>query len=344
MTADSTEDEPSGSHGQDVAKRDGPGAVIPTVGGLLPALKAKRAQKKAQRKEMKEKLGKWSFFSSYDPGAPIRMIVEGDHIGATSGDGEAIGLMIVRICKLFSSLGSKPQLETLSFAKSVTIEFRAPEIEAARAKAKLEDARRLDAAAGGAPSPEQADEIGGALRGAITDLVVAAELASDLVSVPSTEAPEVAVAFGSSVAGAYKTLANAVAQTGVTLTIEAPAHEPTELTPGKAIRVAEELKASTEPREATITAFGTLSIANQELHGFGLRLDRDATRDPLLKGKRVVNGTYLPEVEAKIRDENLWGSEVRATLLVVRDALISTSTVRPPIFTLLDVEPRYRDE
>ena len=105
--------------------------------------------------------------------------------------------------------------------------------------------------------------------------------------------------------------------------------------------MAEELKASTEPRETTITAFGTLSIANQELHGFGLRLDRDATRDPLLKGKRVVNGTYLPEVEAKIRDENLWGSEVRATLLVVRDALISTSTVRPATYTLVDVEPRH---
>ncbi|HEY4811768.1 MAG TPA: hypothetical protein VIH71_11995 [Solirubrobacteraceae bacterium] len=314
------------------------------VGGLLPALKAKRAQKKAQRKEMKEKLGKWSFFTSYDPGAPIHMIVEGDHIGATSGDGEAIGLMIVRICRLFGTLGSKPQLETMSFAKSVTLAFRAPETEAARAQAKLEDARRLDAAAGGSPSPEQAEEIGGALRGALTDLVVAAEFASELVAVPSTEAPEVAVGLGSNVAGAYKTLANAVAQTGVTLTIEAPAHEPTELTPAKAIRVAEELNASTEPRETTITAFGTLSIANQELHGFGLRLDSNATRDPLLKGRRVVNGTYLPEVEAKIRDENLWGSEVRASLLVVRDALISTSTVRPPTFTLLDVEPRYGDE
>jgi hypothetical protein len=116
-----------------------------------------------------------------------------------------------------------------------------------------------------------------------------------------------------------------------------------ELSPAKATRVAEELKASTEPRETTITAFGTLSIANQELHGFGLRLDRDAKRDPLLRGKRVVNGTYLPEVETKIRDENLWGSEVRATLRVIRDALISTSTVRPATFILLDVEPRYSD-
>jgi hypothetical protein len=342
MTVDSTEDDPSGGQGQDVAKPDKADTPVP-AGGLLPTLKAKRAHKKAQRKEIKEKLGEWSFFSNYEPGAPIRMIVEGDHIGSTSGDGEAIGLMIVRICKLFSTLGAKPQLETLSFAKSVTIEFQAPKAEAVRAQAKLDDARRLREAAGDSPSREQADEIGGALQGALTDLVVAAELASELVSAPSEQAPEIAVGFGSSVAGAYKTLANAVAQAEVTLTIEAPAHEPTELTPAKALRVSEELKASTEPRATTITAIGTLSIANQELHGFGLRLDRDATRDPLLKGKRVVNGTYLPEVEAKIRDENLWGSEVRATLIVVRDALISTSTVRPATFTLTDVEPRYDD-
>jgi hypothetical protein len=344
MSDEPTEDEPSGSQGREVSTRDDAGAAGPvSAGGLLPALKAKRAHKKAQRKEVEEKLGKWSFFSSYDPEAPIGMIVEGDDIGATSGDGEAIGLMIVRICKLFSSLGSKPRLETVSFAKSVTIEFRAPEAETARAQARLADAQRLREAAGESPSPEQVAEMDGALQGALTDLVVAAELASQLVAVPSTRAPEVAVGFGSGVAGAYKTLANAVAQTGVTLTLEAPAHAPTELTPEKAIRVAEELKASTEPRETTITAFGTLSIANQELHGFGLRLDREAKRDPLLKGRRVINGTYLPEVETKIRDDNLWGSEVRATLLVVRDALISTSTVRPATFVLLDVEPRYSD-
>ncbi len=338
MTTDSADDDSPGEDQEPVVDTESTAATAPS--GFLPGLKTKRARNKALREEMEKRLGSWSFFSGHEADAPIQMTVEGDYIGKTSGDGEAIGLMIVRICKLFSALGAKPQLERLSFAKSVTVEFRAPDLEAARAQEKLESARRLSAAAGNSPSSEQADAINRALRGAVTDILVASQLASDLVAVPSTEAPEVAVGFGTDVASAYKTLANAVAHADVTLTIKAPAHEPIELTPAKASRVVEELRASTEPRETKITAFGTLSIANQEQHGFGLRLDRDATRHALLKGKRVVNGVYLPEVEAKIRDGNLWGAQVRATLLVVRDALISTSTVRPPEFTLIDVEPR----
>jgi hypothetical protein len=351
MTPDSDADDPADSSGEESPAivdpqngGDGGSAAPVDGGGLLPALKAKRSQKRALKKEMKEQLGQWSFFSTYDPGEAIRLVVNGDQIGTRSGDGEAIGLMIVRLSKLFSTLGGRPQLESLAFGNSVTIDFRAPEAEAKRAKENLDEAEKLLEAAGAAPSPEQADEINLALRGALTDMVVAAELASELVSVPSDEAPAVAVAFGGDVAGAYKTLANAVVQAQVTLTIEAPAREPTKLTPAKATRVAEELRASNEPLELTITAFGTLALANQEQRGFGLRLDRDATRHAILKGKRVINGTYLPEVEAEIRDQGLWGREVRATLRVVRDALISTSAVRPATFTLIAVEPRHKAE
>jgi hypothetical protein len=89
-----------------------------------------------------------------------------------------------------------------------------------------------------------------------------------------------------------------------------------------------------------VTAIGTLSLADQEQHRFGLRLDPDVAKPQALKGKRVVRGTYLPKVEAEIRDKSLWGKEVRASILVVRDALISTSNIRPPSYTLVDVEPR----
>jgi hypothetical protein len=340
MPPDSAEEDPAGKDGEEASAGDGQDGG--DGGGFLSALKEKRAQKKAQRIEIRKRLGEdWSFFSTYDPGQTIRLIIDGDQIGAKSGDGEAIGLMIVRLSKLLSSLGARPQLEKLAFAKSVTIEFQATEAEAKRAEQHLKDARRLMEAAGDSPSPEQTDEINLALRGALTDMVVATEMASELVSAASTDAPEVAVSYGSDVAGAYKTLANAVAKAQVTLTIQGPDREPTELTPAKASRVAEELRESTEPRELTITAFGTLSLANQEQHGFGLRLDPDATRHPVLKSKRMVQGTYLSEVEAEIRDQGLWGREVRATLRVVRDALISTSAVRPATYTLVDVEPRH---
>ncbi len=304
---------------------------------------SRRSQKKQRRKEERERLSKWHFFEKHGPGDAVRLIFSGDAIGPESGDGAAIGMMIVRAAHLLTSLGAKPQLANLAFGKSVTVDFCAPQAEIVRAEDKLEAAHVLANEYGREPPPMQEDEIRLTLAEAVTDMVVASELAADLLSATSTEAPEAAVNLGSDVAEAYRTLANAVSKAGLTFTIEPPERNPGELTPAKALRVAEQLKAASEPREATIIAFGTLSIANQEQHGFGLKLDPDAKRPAHLKGKRVVHGVYLPPVETRIRDEGLWGREVRATLRVVRDALVSTSTIRPALYTLIDVEARHRD-
>ena len=306
-----------------------------------PPAPSRRSQKKVRKKEARERLGRWTFFQEHSPGDSIRLIFSGDAIGSESGDGAAIGMMIVRGANLLAALGARPQLATLEFGKSVTVEFRAPDIETARAEEKLDAARAL--AAEREPSEDLDAEIALTLGEAVTDVLVASELAAELLSVSSTDAPEAAVGFGNDVAEAYRTLANAVSKAELTFTIQPPQHDPGELTPAKAVRVADALRAASEPLEQTIVAFGVLSIANQEQHGFGLKLDTDATRHRLLKGKRVVHGTYLPPVEARIRDEGLWGTEVRATLLVVRDALVSTSTIRPPSYTLIDVEPRHPD-
>ncbi len=342
MITDSAEDDPAHSDGGAPPEADGSGTSGTPVPANSPvAAPSRRAQRKQMLKEAKERLGGWSFFERHAPGEPIRVVVDGDLIGATSGDGPTLGTMILRAANLLVSLGAEAELESLAFGKSVTITFRAPDAETARAAEKLEGARQLEGAAEGAPSAEQQDEISRALREALTDVVVAAEMASELVSVPSARAPEVAVSYGSGVAEAYRTLANAVVKADVTVTIEALDREPAQLTPSKASRVAEELREATQPTEHTITAFGTLALANKEQHGFGLRLDPDARRDPVLKGKQVVHGTYRPEVEEEIIERNLWGREVRATLLVVRDALVSTSTIRPPTYTLIEVESRH---
>lgn len=309
---------------------------------LAPTGRSTRAQKKQLLREAKERLAEWSFFAAHDPGEPIRIVVEGDSIGATSGDGEAIGTMILRASKLLRAFGTTPMLEQLQFGSSVELEFRAPETEVTSATNKLAEARRLAAAAGPSPTPEQSKEIDLTLGGAVTSILVAAQAASDLVSVPSQDAAEAAVAYGTQVAEAYKTLASAVAKADVTLTIDVPDHEPVQLTAPKALRVAEELREATETIEQEITAFGVLSIADQEQHGFGLRLDPDARRHPFLRRKRVVHGTYLPAIEHQIREQGLWGNEVRATLLVVRDPIVSTSSIRPQRFVLRAVEPRFK--
>lgn len=37
-------------------------------------------------------------------------------------------------------------------------------------------------------------------------------------------------------------------------------------------------------------------------------------------------------------EQGLWGNRVRARIRVEQDALVSTSTIRPPTFTLVHVE------
>jgi hypothetical protein len=104
--------------------------------------------------------------------------------------------------------------------------------------------------------------------------------------------------------------------------------------------VAEALREVTEPRRFTVTVYGTLQIADAIQHGFGLRLDPKGDRPPELRGRRVIRGTYTPRAGDLIRDRGLWGKSVRAQLRIERDALVSTSAIRPPVFTLLDVEER----
>ncbi len=110
---------------------------------LAPTGRSTRAQKKQLLREAKERLAEWSFFAAHDPGEPIRIVVEGDSIGATSGDGEAIGTMILRASKLLRAFGTTPMLEQLQFGSSVELEFRAPETEVTSATNKLAEARRL---------------------------------------------------------------------------------------------------------------------------------------------------------------------------------------------------------
>ncbi len=297
------------------------------------------------RKKARERLGNWSFLASHDPADPFRIVVEGDQIGSEGGDGVTIGTAITRASNFIHSLGARPRFTSLAFEKSVTLEFRAPDIEVARVRELLAEAEALAERIGDDATAEQRADLDDLFEKAVPDLVVAMTLAAELLETPSPRAPEIAVGFGSEVAETYKTLANAVGKSRLTISVETPNRDtPATLTPERAVRVAEELRVSTEPVEQVITAFGVLTIANQEAHGFGLRLDREARKHRLIKNKQVIHGTYLPEIEDAIREQGLWGTEVRARLRIVRDALVSTSTVRPPVYTLVGVAPRYEPQ
>ena len=94
-----------------------------------------------------------------------------------------------------------------------------------------------------------------------------------------------------------------------------------------------------EPRVFDIVAVGVLAMADSLHRQFALTLDASAGRPEVLKRKRIVRGDYPAAIGDVIREGGWWGNRVSATIRVRRDGVISSSTVRPPTFTLVNVGP-----
>jgi hypothetical protein len=304
--------------------------------------KTSRGSKRREKKKKLKALGGWWFFERHTPGEVVRFRLTGDKIGQHSGDGEAIGAALQRLTRLLRSLDAHPTFENLVWGNSVELEFRARDAEVTRAQERLAKAHELEEEAEAANQAEAfEDEIDATLEEAVPDLLLAVALAADLFEAPASGAPEAAVRLGTDVTQAYKSLAIAIARSGLTLTAPDPdADREIRLTPVRAEAIGEALRTVTEPVSQLVTAFGTLSIADATQDGFGLRLDLDMPRPALLRRRRLIRGTYDPAAGRAIRDDGLWGKEVKATILVEQDALVSTSTIRPPHFTLKAVEAR----
>lgn len=179
-----------------------------------------------------------------------------------------------------------------------------------------------------------------ALERTVPNVYVASALAADLLEASPEEAPRRAADLGGRVAQAYRALANMSAKKELVISISsAERDDPVVLTPARAKEVAAELTEAEKPRVFAVTVVGTLSVADAEQKTFGLRIDTTRARPRALKGKRVLRGTYTSESEEQIIAEGLWGKMVRADIRVEQDALISTSTVRPAIYTLIEVRP-----
>jgi hypothetical protein len=189
----------------------------------------------------------------------VEFVVQGEGIRADGGDAEVLGSILQRLGRLIQSLGVGPSIvEHFAFANSAHIRLRSSKKEADRAQRALELAQQV------ARERSRDDAaVRRLLKEAAPDVQVAATLAADLISVPAHDSPAKAVTYGASVAVAYKSLATAVVRNHVQITLEAPDRpEAVRLTPDKARRVEEALRASESPQRFTITVFGTLEIAD----------------------------------------------------------------------------------
>ncbi len=86
---------------------------------------------------------------------------------------------------------------------------------------------------------------------------------------------------------------------------------------------------------------GKLTMADSALLQFALTLPPTLTRPPLLKGKQRVRGAYTEEVGERLHAQNLWDSDVMATIQVTYDVPGTTPTPRDPAYVLVGAEPLF---
>jgi hypothetical protein len=289
----------------------------PPLTGAESALPPKRF-----RAATDDELDPQSFIVSDDRTA-ARATLRGGSIGTDRGDARFIGDAIRRLAGALHETAElyrvgvvalpSPLLRSVAFGQSVTLEFAISEVE--DVQIGLDQTRH---------SPT----------------IDAAHRLREMLAAEPAELVPRAVKLGPNATGAYKGFLNVLAKDSVTLEWQVPdVPQVLVITSEHARRDAAILDREGERATARLVLPGTLTMADSELKQFKLTLPPDVERPPLLKGKHRVSGTYPEELGEKLKDENLWDTEVTATIDVTYDIPDTTPTPRPPAYRLLDAEP-----
>jgi hypothetical protein len=304
-----------------------------------------RSQKRRIRRDGKKRLKPYWSFQAHEPDEPVIVRAEGDGIGASGGRADVIGELITRVSNFYTSLsgGDPPWCQTVVFGNSVDIALTPAPSELSRIEAQRGRVSELLESGLSEDDPKVAR----ALEDTVPNVALAATLAADLLSVEPSRAPEAAAMYGTDVAASYKALASTIVRKDIVVTQSAPTgpvgtetRRTSTIGPRKAEGVLEALRTRSKPTRLQVTVLGTLSIANKLESGFGLTFDQRAPRPSEFKGRRLLSGTYTPEVGEKMMEEGLWGRPVRATIEIERDPVVSNSRIRPDRLTLVQVESR----
>lgn len=269
-----------------------------------------------------DELDPQSYMVSDDRTAARATLRDGS-IGTESGDARFIGEAIERLAGVLRETAqlyregvaalSNPLLCRLEFGHSVTLEFQISEVE------------------------EIQTGLDGAQHSPTLD---AARSIHELLAAEPSELVPRAVRLGPNATGAYKGFLNVLAKDSVTFELQVPGvSEAVAITSDHARRDAAILVQEGERVTVTFNVSGTLTMADSELKQFKVTLPPDVERPPLLKGKHRVSGTYPDEVGQKVKDDNLWDSEVTVAIEAAYDLPGTTATPRPTTFRLVSAEP-----
>lgn len=173
--------------------------------------------------------------------------------------------------------------------------------------------------------------------------VKAARVISDLMKARDDELIELAQEIGPDGAVAYRQLLKAIGDAeDAKVTWEAPGRPPATVTSVEAAKAHRTLSREGESETDEFTVVGHLSMADDHLNRFVLRLFPNAPRPPQVKSKQLLRGKFEDHVGALVKEHGLWGADVEAQIHLERERTETVATPREPKYTLVSAKATTR--
>ncbi|HEU4462606.1 MAG TPA: hypothetical protein VFR75_08435 [Solirubrobacterales bacterium] len=171
----------------------------------------------------------------------------------------------------------------------------------------------------------------------------AARVVSDLMKARDDELIELAQEIGPEGAKAYRVLLKAIGDADdAKVTWEAPGRAPATVTSIEAQKAHRTLSREGDTETDEFTVLGHLSMADDHLNRFVLRLFEHGPRPPQVKNKQIIRGKFEDHVGDLVKQNGLWGEDVEAHIHLERERAETVATPREPKFTLLSAKATTR--
>lgn len=173
----------------------------------------------------------------------------------------------------------------------------------------------------------------------ISPSVEAARHIADLMNAQGDDLVALAQEAGPEGAKAYRQVLKAIGESeDAEICWKSPGRDPVVVTSVGAATAYQTLAREGDSQEDVFKVVGHLTMADDELNRFKLKLFEGAPRPPQVKGKRIVRGTYDDPLGQLLKEKGLWGKDVEAEVRIERERPDTVATPRDPRFTLLSVE------
>jgi hypothetical protein len=169
--------------------------------------------------------------------------------------------------------------------------------------------------------------------------VRAARVVADLMKARDDELLELAREIGPEGAKAYRTLLKAIGDADdAKVTWEAPGRPAVTVSSTEAAKAHRTLSQEGDTETDDFTVVGHLSMADDHLNRFVLRLFKDGPRPPQVRSKQLIRGKFEDHVGDRVKELGLWGADVEAQIHLERERAETVATPREPKFTLMSAK------